>query len=252
MFPAKSSEPNKPAEQGQFPKTRWSLVVAANRHQTDQQSNEALGELCRIYWQPLYGYALRLGNTPEDAQDLTQGFLARFLQNQSFSKIDQERGKLRSFLLTAFKNFIHNAWEKDTAEKRGGILRIVSIDCEKAGQRARLEFADNNPTPDVAYDRLWILTLLDHVVEQLRQEYLGLDKEDQFHGLNPFLKDYGESQPYTEVASKLGLTETAVKTAVSRMRKRYRELLLSTVRDTVTRQEDFDEELEYLMSTFKT
>ena len=251
MFPGEPSMSDERSKKGLFPRTRWSLVLAAQDREKNANSEEALAELCRIYWQPLYVYALRLGNTPENAEDLTQGFFARFLQNRSFGNIDQNRGKLRSFLLTAFKNYIHNEWEKDNSHKRGGEVQVFSIDHEKVDQRVRLEFADSNPTPDVAYDRLWVLTLLDHVVEKLRTEDQSLGKRDYFDGLSPFLLDYGESRPYTETASKLGLTEMAVKIAVSRMRKRYRELLLEIVRDTVAGQEDFDGELAYLMSTFQ-
>lgn len=245
---------NAPAAQGPpgaFPVTRWSLVIAAREGVRDPASQEAVAELCAIYWRPLYTYARRLGNPPADAEDLTQGFLARLIEKHRFGHAEQQLGRMRSYLLTAFKNYIRNEWQKERAAKRGGASSFVAIDLDRTDRRIEIELADPSLTPDEAYDRLWVLTLLDRVVDALRDEYERLGKALLFEQVSGFLVDHHGRRPYGAAAAALGMTENGVKVAVSRMRKRYRELLIQAVRDTVARQEDFDEELAHLMSTFQ-
>jgi RNA polymerase sigma factor (sigma-70 family) len=229
-----------------FATTHWSAVQLAARHDTTR-AQQALSELCEAYWYPLYAYVRRQGTSPHDAQDLTQEFFARFLAGNYLEGVSPDQGRFRSFLLACLKHFLANEWAKARAAKRGGGLRTISFDETEAEDRYRLEPADEQ-SADKLFERRWAMTLLDTVLGTLREEFVRDDKERQFEKLKPTLAGSRQSQPYSELARELEMSEGAVKVAVHRFRQRYRELLRQRIGQTVSSATEVDEEIRYLFS----
>lgn len=237
-----------PAEirQPVFVTTHWSVVLAAGRSDTTH-SRDALARLCQTYWYPLYAYVRRRGYNGHDAQDLTQEFFARILEKQSLSAADPDRGRFRSFILSALNNFLGQEWEKSRAQKRGGRAEVFSLDLAHAEERYDLEPATFE-TPDKDFDKKWALALLESVMAQLEQEYKQENKSDLFIALKQTLAGPRESQPYADLAKQLSTTEANIKVAVHRLRKRYRELLQAEIANTVSSSEDIKEEMRHLFA----
>jgi RNA polymerase sigma-70 factor (ECF subfamily) len=233
------------SQPGAFATTHWSVVVAAQ--QSDTQSLAALDRLCRAYWYPLYAFARRQGQSPEDARDLTQEFFAQLLARGAINKADRERGRFRSFLLAAFKNVIANEWKRASRQKRGGGEIIFSLDDTGLEHRYRLEPVDAL-TPESLYERRWAETLLARVIERLRLECDGDGRERarRFQVLKGFLVEEKGATPFAEAAVQLGLSVIATKGVVHRLRQRYREIFREEIAHTVDRPEDVDEEIRHL------
>jgi len=229
-----------------FATTHWSVVQLAARSDTTR-AQRALSDLCGGYWYPLYVFVRRQGFSPEDAQDLTQEFFAKFLSKNHLAELSPGQGKFRSFLLACLKNFLANEWDKAHAAKRGGGQIILSIDETDAEERYRLEPA-HELSADKLFERRWALTLLDTVMAKLHAEFHRDGKESTFEKLKPTLAGSRESQPYSELAKEFNLTEGAVKVAVHRFRQRYRELLRHEIASTVSSASEVDEEIRYLFS----
>jgi RNA polymerase sigma factor (sigma-70 family) len=229
-----------------FVTTHWSLVLTAANQDTDR-AQAALARLCKTYWYPLYAYVRRRGYNSHDAQDLTQEFFARLLEQNWLAQADRERGRFRTFLLTALSHFLANEWHKAHAQKRGGSAQIVPLQLDNAETRYGKEPADPL-TPEQCYERRWVLALLDEVLNRLRAEHEEENKLELFDALKPCLGGDGRSDPYAVLGAKLGLSEGAVKTAVHRLRQRYRKLLREEISQTVASTTEVDEELRYLMS----
>jgi len=224
-------------------------VLAAGRADTPN-AQAALETLCRTYWYPLYAYARRRGQSVEDAQDLTQAFFARLLERHWVADADQQRGRFRTFLLTAMNRFMAGEWDKMRAQKRGGGLGHVPLRLGDAETRYGCEPADDR-TPEQYFERRWALTLLDTVLQQLRSEYEAEGKAEVFAALNSTISGGTESQPYAILAEQVGLSEGAVKVAVHRLRKRYRQLLRAQIAQTMAEGEDVDEELQHLFAALE-
>ena len=213
------------------------------------QADAALDELCRTYWYPLYAYVRRRGNTRQDAEDLTQDFFARLLGKNYLASVDRGRGKFRAFLLATLKNFLANEWDRSRRQKRGGGAMILSLDWQDADSRYEVEPPDKL-SPDKLFDRAWAVTLLERVVTRLRGEYAGDRKAAIFEQLHPFLMLGKNAIPYPDAARSLGLTEGAVRVAVHRLRRRYRELLRDEVGQTLADAASIDEEMNALLGAF--
>lgn len=240
--PRGAETPKGPA--GCFATTHWSVVLTAGRSDTPR-CQAALEKLCRAYWYPLYAYARRRGHSVEDAQDLTQEFFARVLERHWLARADQAKGRFRTFLLTAMERFLANEWDKVRALKRGGGQRNIPIQLDTAETRYGVEPADTR-TPEQDFEYRWALALLDEVVGQLEAEFSARGQADTFATLKPCLVGDRASQPYTELAVKLGMEEGAVKVAVHRLRQRYRELLRVEIADTVAAPDEVDAEMRHL------
>ena len=238
--PASGSKVPAPA----FVTTRWSVVRAAGGSDTTS-ARAALEKLCRTYWYPLYAYVRRRGHSPEDAQDLTQEFFARLLEGQSLAGADPELGRFRSFLLTCMNHFLTDEWKKAKAKKRGGGREMLSLDWAAAEERFDLEPADNS-APDRIFEKQWALALLAEVLNRLEMEYQQEGKTELFAALKQTLMGSRESQPYAELAASLGMNESAVKVAVHRLRKRYRELIREEIAGTLDRTQDIEQEMRHL------
>lgn len=215
------------ASRATFHTTHWSVVVAAGA-----ASRDALSTLCSSYWYPLYAYARRAGRTPEDARDLTQGFFARLLEKNDLARADPERGRFRTFLLTAFQHFMANERDRAHALKRGGGALPISIDATAAETRYGREPADPH-SPERMFEREWALALLDRALTRLAAEQAHAGKGRAFEALRPYLTAGSDETRYAEVAAEAGLSDTAVRVAVHRLRRRYGEILRSEVADTL-------------------
>ncbi|MCX8091940.1 MAG: sigma-70 family RNA polymerase sigma factor [Verrucomicrobiae bacterium] len=232
-----------------FVTTHWTVVLAAGRRHTPQ-ADRALEELCRTYWYPLYAYVRRRGHSREDAEDLTQAFFARFLAKNYLEGLSAERGRFRAFLLAALKHFLANEWDRARAQKRGGGAPHLSLDWQTADTQFQLAAA-HELSPDRAFDREWALALLAKVLERLRAECEIEGRARQFAELRPFLTTDVPEMSHAEVARRLGLDETAVRVAVHRLRKRYRQLLRQEIAQTLSDTAMVDEELRALFGAFR-
>jgi RNA polymerase sigma-70 factor (ECF subfamily) len=237
-----SSAPIRP--QAAFNTTHWSVVLAATRSDSTR-ARDALARLCQTYWYPLYAYVRRRGYSAPDAQDLTQAFFAQLLARESLTSANPELGKFRSFILTAMKNFLASEWKQGMARKRGGGSQMLSLDWAAAEERFDLEPVTHS-SPDKLFEKQWALTVLGDVLNQLEREYQNEGKRDLFAALKQALLGIRESQPYAELAIRLGMSESAVKVTVHRLRKRYRKLIRDEIANTLDDPKDVDNEMRYL------
>jgi len=237
-----------PASDPWFVTTHWSVVQSA-REPGSPQSAAALETLCRTYWYPLYAYLRRQGRAPHDAEDLTQSFFARLLQKDYLHAAEREKGKFRTFLLVAFKRFLANEWDREHAQKRGGFASVVPIDEELAESRFAADHSHAVP-PDVLFDRQWAMALLDRTMARLQEEYVSSGRAKLFEYLQSCLARDESALPYAEIATRLNLTEPAVKMAVQRLRARYLEMLRAEIAHTVSSAEEIEEEIRHLFSAF--
>jgi RNA polymerase sigma-70 factor (ECF subfamily) len=234
--------------QERFVTTHWSLVRRAGQTDADTIS-EALQQLYQVYWYPLYCFIRRQGRTPHEAEDLAQGFFARLLEKNFVADARQERGKFRSFLLTALKHFLANEWDRQHAQKRGGFQTTVQIDQAMAEARLDAELKTELP-PEILFDRQWALLLLERTMTQLREEYIDTGRAKLFEHLSACLTRKESAGSYAEIAGELKLTEASVKQAAYRLRARYREILRGEIGQTVSTPAEIDEELRFLFACF--
>lgn len=211
-------------------------------------ANAALETLCRAYWYPLYAYLRRAGSAHDEAEDLVQGFFARLIEKRDF-RAQRERGRFRSFLLAALRNFVANERDRERALKRGGRERLVELDAD-AGVRFEREARDDD-TPEKLYERQFALALLDEVTARLAEEQLRAKKGAQFERLSAYLSQGSDEVPYGAIAVELKLSEGAVRVAVHRLRKRFGELLRLAVADTVADPADVEDELRALLAALQ-
>jgi RNA polymerase sigma-70 factor (ECF subfamily) len=231
-----------------FATTHWTVVLAAGQRHTSQ-SDGALEELCRTYWFPLYAYVRRSGHMKEDAEDLVQAFFARFLAKNYLAGVSAERGRFRAFLLASLKHFLINEWKKSQRLKRGGGDATLSLDWKTADTQFQVA-ATAEPSPDKAFDREWALALLAKVIERLRAECESNGKAKLFEQLKIFLTAGKGALSHADAAKKLGMDETAVRVAVHRLRKRYRQLLRDEISQTLADESQVDEEMRALFGAF--
>jgi RNA polymerase sigma-70 factor (ECF subfamily) len=246
MESPKETEVTASAQRNWFTTTHWSLVLNA-RDPSSPLAAEALEKLCCTYWYPLYVYARRQGEGEESAKDLTQGFFARLLEKNYLAQVQRERGKFRSFLLAALKHFLADEWDKARAQKRGGGQPLISLDDTQCEDRYRLEPAEAMDAEKL-FERRWALTLLEQARARVREEHVKAGKAELYDRLKPFESGDQDAPSYAQVAAELGLTESAVKSAVFRMRQRYRELVREEVANTVDSPAEVDAEIRHLIS----
>jgi RNA polymerase sigma-70 factor (ECF subfamily) len=217
------------------------MVLAAR----DPGARSALASLCEQYWYPLYAYVRYRGRPPDQAQDLTQEFFTRLLEKHYLKAIDQSKGKFRSFLLAAFQHFLSNEADRVRAQKRGGAKRIISIDGTAAEKRFSVEPA-HRLTPEKLFDQRWALTLLDQAMTVLRKEFEDAGKQSFFDRFKSFLVERPGESGYRKAARELGISEGAMKVAMHRFRRRYRDLLRQCVANTVDDPALVDDEIRDL------
>src|SRR6516165_9668802 len=226
----------------QFPATRWSLVVAAgDPHRKEARS--ALVSLCESYWYPLYAYLRRRGYSSDQAQDLTQEFFVRVIEGRYLDRAEPEKGRFRAFLLTSLKFFVADEEDRRRAHKRGGGM-VVPLEFSSGEERYQREPA-HDETPERIFERRWALSLLDRVVERLRDEFVQHGRPDHFERLKVFLLGRSAA-PYAALAREMNTSEGALKVAIHRLRKRYRELFRQEIADTVADPAAVESELRHL------
>jgi RNA polymerase sigma factor (sigma-70 family) len=229
-----------------MPDTRWSLVLRSQALEGPGALN-ALGELMKLYWEPLYGYARSKGQSPKDAEDAVQGFYEVLITRSSITTVDQAKGKLRSFLLASFECYLIDLWQKRTAQKRGGTQGTLSLDQQLAENRYAAEPA-HHLTPERLYERRWALTIVDRAMEAVEADYRRRGKEETYLALRSALEWNSADFAYADIGERLGMNENAVKQSVFRMRKKFRELLRWIVAETVANPAEVEAELAHLVS----
>ncbi len=230
-----------------FKTTHWSLILLAGARQSPK-SDEALGELCRDYWYPLYYYVRRKGYSPEDAKDAIQNFFLKLSTKFFFKSAKPEKGSFRGFLLMVLKRFLSSEWHSSRAIKRGGGQMLVPLNIDLTESRYQIEPEDSR-SPDLLFDRQWAATLLEIVLKRLRLEYAGSGKEKLFDILQNSIGG-GSDISHAAAAEKLGMTEGAMKVAAHRCRVRYRNLLREEIGKTVSCPDEIDGEIRHLFATF--
>jgi RNA polymerase sigma factor (sigma-70 family) len=231
---------------GRFMTTHWSVVQAATSPR-NSQCKQALETLCQTYWFPVYAYLRRCGHPQDAAEDYTQGFFTRLLEKDGLRLADPERGRFRSFLLTALKYFIANEEDRKRTLKRGGGHSILSLDLAEAEGRYAVQPAQTS-SPERVFERSWALTLLDRAVARLQDEFERRDRGELFKHLKGYMAVDRDTVPYQAVALELGMTESAIKVAVHRLRRRYRDLLRDEIAQTVSDETQIDEEIGNLFA----
>jgi len=239
-----ASDPSRGPRGSQFETTRWSLVLAAGGDRSPD-SHAALATLCGDYWYPLYAYVRRRVADSHEAHDLIQEFFAQLLERDVLAAADPRRGRFRSFLLTSLQNFLANEWHKAHAQKRGGGTTIIPLDIRHGEARYALEPIDRQ-TPERLFERQWAETLLDRVMDRLRDEFASAGKQQQFEQLKGFLTGRNAAVSYAEVALQLHMSEGAAMVASHRMRRRYRELLRTEIAQTVADPAEVEDEIRRL------
>ncbi len=228
-----------------FTTTHWSVVLEAQGESPAAQ--EALEKLCRTYWRPIYAFVRRQGIRPEEAEDLTQGFFAQLLERRSLSAVRKEKGRLRSFLLGALKYFLADEQRRAMAIKRGKGQRLIPLEGLRADEGIEMEPADP-VTAEMIYERRWALTVLEHVLARLKDEYRAAGNAALFDSLKQLLPDEPGSPSQAEIAAYLGMTENSVRQAFYRFRQRYQLLLREEIAHTVATPGDIEDELRHLIS----
>lgn len=252
VFPMNDLEPQAakaPAERGlgsDFRTTCWSLVLEASRS-ADGDGLAALEELCRRYWFPLYAFVRKRGRNHADAQDLVQGFFAQLLARNDLTTVHPEKGRFRTFLLTALTHYAANNWRRTQAGKRGGSIAFEPLVSESDLDERYREEAPCDASAETVFDRTWAEQLLGGVVDRLRNESAEAGERERFDALQECLLGELDGVPYRELGARLGLSEAGVKSAVHRLRRRFRELFREEIGRTVARREDIDGELRYLV-----
>src|SRR5262245_13433465 len=237
------------AGRDRFDSTQWSLVLSAAQG-SSPEADQALSILCSVYWPPLYAYIRRKGYAVPEAQDLTQAFFVRLMEKNYLQDVQRGRGKFRSFLLASLKHFLANEWDRAQTQKRGGGISIVPLEIESAEEQYIAERADYL-TPEKIYERRWVLTLIDRVFRQLEKEFEVSGRATIFAQLKTFITESENRIPHRQIAADLGMTEGAVKVAVHRLRRRYRDLMRAEVGRPIacpSNSDEVDDELRYLLS----
>ena len=232
------------ARGGSFPTTRWSLVLAVAR--SSGGSEQALAKLCQAYWPAVYAYARHRGYSAEHSEDLTQGFFSKLIEKHYVEQADRERGKFRTFMLSSFKNYMANEWDRGNAQKRGGGQWLLSLDFTDAERQVRIEPADPT-TPETIFLRRWARTLLDRVLGQLQAEMVQAGYAKRFERLKDFVTDSDPGVSYRELATELDMSESALSVTVHRMRRRFAHLLREEVGHTVDDRDAVADEIRFLI-----
>jgi RNA polymerase sigma-70 factor (ECF subfamily) len=228
-----------------FEETRWSVVLRAK--QSDDDGLEALEKLCRTYRLPLYSFVRFRGFSRADAEDLVQDFFVTLIERNRLEKVEPHKGRFRSFLLASLKNFLANEWDARRALKRGGAFRFVSLqdpDLESLYER----LAGRQEDPDRLFDRSWAVALVQKAMNQLSHEYDQEGRGAVFNALKSCLSPAGKEFSYREVGVQLRMPEDRLRTAVQRMRQRFKALLRTEIRHTLRSDEEVDDELKHLLS----
>jgi DNA-directed RNA polymerase specialized sigma24 family protein len=248
MHPPQDRSPAEwPRGNGEFLSTQWSVVLRAAQTLSDDRAMEAMSGLCETCWYPLYAFARRQGLDPEEARDATQGFFQSILAKRGLRAADPAKGRFRSFLLASMKHYLLNERRTASAQKRGGGVLHLSIDDRAAEGRYRLEEA-HTLTPELTYEKRWAEDLLERVLTRLREECDADGRAGRFAVLEVYLVESKGTLPCAEAAAQLGISENAVRSAVYRLRERYRAIFRDEIQRTVQDESEVEDEIRHLLS----
>ena len=236
----------------EFVTTRWSLIFSAANGSEEQKARDALAELCRTYWRPIFWFVRGRGYSIEDAQDLTQDFFVTILKNDWLHHADRNRGRFRSLLLKSLQNFLIKSAEKSHTRKRGGDVEFVSWHdwMSEASSDLPIPAATlESLQPERLFDLTWATTVVERALQRLREQCESKGKLWLFQTLSPHLTDERDEVSYAELSAELGIADTAVKRQLHNMRQRYRGLLRDEVSQTVEDPTDVDDEIRYLCAS---
>jgi len=228
-----------------FETTNWSLILRATSDD-DEEARLALALLCEAYWYPVYAYIRRQGSSPPDAEDLTQGYFARFLEKGVVRDVHREHGRFRAFLLVSVRNFLNNARDRERAAKRGGGRRLLSLDADRAEERLSAEPRDP-VTPETLFERNWAQTVIGRVHERLEQEAARRGATPRLLRLRPFLAGSEPEGTHADIAREWGVGESAVRVALHRLRRQFAAILREEIGRTVESLAEIDDEIRYLL-----
>src|SRR5262245_50037045 len=240
--------PTETTREGLFTSTRWAMVLEAGDSQIPpDDALRALSELCRIYWRPIFLFLRRQGSTPDDAQDLTQGFFAHLIESRAYARADRDKGRFRSFLLGTLKHFVAHARAYDRRQKRGGGMILAPLDTAAIAEADARALDGHAWSAERAYEREWAETLLRQSLDRLAEECALAGKEELFKQLNSHLSVTSEGAvPYEEMSRQLGRPITTLRSDVARLRSRYRVILREEVGGTMAEASEIDAELRHL------
>jgi RNA polymerase sigma factor (sigma-70 family) len=232
------------AFKGQFVTTRWSVILEA-AHLDSPRAIEGFAQLYRDYWAPLYAYVRRRGRSPHEAEELTQDFFVTLLQRERLKGLQQSGGRFRSFLLKAMQNFLASEWHRASAQKRGGGIAPVSLaeveaDCHFLADPSCAE-------PEAEFEHTWAITVINNALRNLERELELAGKTKLLDQLRPYLQGESDTRPYAKIAAELGMSESAVKVTIHRLRRRYGHLLRMELARTVASDDEVEAELQHLM-----
>jgi RNA polymerase sigma factor (sigma-70 family) len=250
MTPDASNATPVPNPAGSFATTHWSVVLNAGSEDSSL-ALVAIEKLARAYWYPLYAYIRRKGHDAHTAEDLTQEFFARVVGRNFFARVDRTKGRFRSWLLGSMNHFLAHEWEKARTQKRGGNAMLIPLDEAQANERYERLLAVES-APEHLFDQQWALTLVERAATRLRASYVADGRLEIYDSLKAFISGATPAPPYAEAALQLGLTESAVKSAIHRLRQRFHELVREEVAQTVCTLTDLDDELRYLLTIIRS
>jgi RNA polymerase sigma-70 factor (ECF subfamily) len=233
---------------GRFGETAWSIVMAAGGA-SEPRARQALGELCRIYWPPVYGHLRRRGYGRDDAQDLTQSFFQHIVENETLRRASPVRGRFRSFLLGALTRCLADEQAHLRTVKRGGNAHFISMD-DVAAEELHHERMTSELTPAESLDVRWAGVLLERALASVRSEFSAEGKAETFETLAPFLAGEKTDISYQDVAQRMGLSLGAVKTHIHRLRRQFASAVRHEVLQTVSAPHEVDDELRELRGVF--
>jgi RNA polymerase sigma-70 factor (ECF subfamily) len=231
-----------------FTTTQWSVVLEAQGESPEAQA--ALEKLCRVYWRPIYSFVRRQGIGPEEAEDLTQGFFASLLEHRNLNAVRKEKGRLRSYLLGALKYFLADERRRAMAIKRGKGQRLIPLEELRTDERFEVQPADP-VTAEMIYERRWASTVLERVLNLLKDEYQRAENAALFDSLKQLLPDEPDAPSQKDIAVQLSMTENAVRQAFYRFRQRYQSLLREEIAQTVATPGDIEDELRHLIAVIR-
>ena len=226
-----------------FDQTSWTVVAGAGQSVDGELQREALAALCERYWNPVYAFLRHRGQSPPDAEDLTQAFFAHVMEHRTLQRAQPEKGRFRSFLLGTLKFFVANERERQSAQKRGGGWQAISIDDSQSGAELSAELS-HNPAPEKVFEVQWARIVVDSALVRLQDEWTRHNKSEAFHALVGFLT--GQETSYEEAAKRMGLSVGATKSAVHRLRRAYADQLRAEVATTTSSAEETEAELQHL------
>jgi DNA-directed RNA polymerase specialized sigma24 family protein len=233
-----------------FRSTRWSLVLRSRGDAP--HSRAALGELCEVYWAPVFRFLCSEGRTEDDSRELTQEFFAGVLGKNGFEHADPVKGRFRSYLLGALKHFLADRRRSEGREKRGGNVVMESIESAGSETSPGLQIPDPDAfTTDAYFDRHWALAVMERALDVVRKSFDSSDKGKQFDVLKPWLAGDADSLSQSDAAAELGMTTGAVKVAIHRLRQKFGDAIRSEISETVDRDADIQEELRYLIEALR-